>query len=65
MFKKILSFVIAICSLASLGVNGMALSAGSNGVAQILATVNLNGIQLDTDALVIGGAVYLYGAKKG
>ena len=59
MYKKIMSFVFAISLLMSLGVNGLALSKDSSGVAQILATVYLNGNQLDTDALVIGGLVYI------
>jgi predicted secreted protein len=59
MYKKMLSFVLAIGLLVSLGANGLALSTDSGGVAQISATVNLNGVQLDTEAMVIGGKVFI------
>ncbi len=59
MLKKVLSFAIAITLLVSLGVNGLAIETESNGLAIIIATVSLNGTQLDTDARVIGGVVYV------
>jgi len=59
MYKKILSLAIAITLLMSLGVNGLAIENKTDGIAIILAEVAVNGTQLDLNAEVKGGVVYL------